>query len=563
MSFQQQLSSAGESELRALRSDPRLYIRNAWRHPNDPQRRYDFRTTDGSERLDYLLHDDGPLNPDSWGGINILLMARGLLKTTTLQMIVNWAHQFYGPKGLETYMAAPREDQTREFVEKLRQKFEWSGLDQYREKNALSHQKLKFEPDHGTTYSHFKADSGWGEGDAMRGPHSHIGIYDEFQDASPKSFNAGFYEVIDQSIAGVPYFPVIFLMGTPKMEGSFYEEMWERSDQREWVPDRGENGAWVAQSSPEVYGHGGDSVEVRGWHIDQITAPLHSDADIAAKRDMKTEQEFANEVLAQFYSPEDHLLAERHIETIATEEMGFVEQPRDPQNWVTIGIDWGGGDDRKAADTVIVVMEHEEYEDGATNTIVDDVTFLDEALTKQEEFEALEKQILRFDPDRIVVDEGYGAKAREDLQEGNGTMRSDGYDQVIGCRFGNVSDVSKVKWKDKDEKRLFTADKTHMAKSFVDFVKAERLVLPTADIETGAYGRDEATGTKVYRQLTAPYEEKRETRTGRKRTTITSKSGQNDDAFDAFVYAWMGFHVDALGPVRTTRRFTSHHAPGT
>lgn len=548
MSVQQQLSEAGSDAVRKLRDDPRLYIRNSWNHPNDYGRPYDFKTTDGEQRLEYLLDDRSPLNPEQWGGINILLFARGLLKTTTLQMILTWAFQFYGPRGLDTYMAAPREDQIHEFVDKLREKIEWTGLNRYREHDSYGHQKFKYDADGSTVYSSFKADSGWGQGDAMRGPHTHIGIYDEFQDASKRSFNAGFYEVIDQELAGVPYFPTIFIMGTPKMEGEFFHEMWERSDKREWMPDEGDSGEWVAQAEPETYGSGEDAMEVRGWHIDQIKAPLHNEAQIEAKRDMKTEQEFHNEVLAEFYSPEDHLLSERHLDTIADPEEGFARQPRSEDNWVTIGVDWGGGSDRKAADTVIVVMEHVDYDDGRAESIVNNVEFLDESLTKDEEFQKLEEQIIRFDPTWVVVDEGYGSKRREDLQEGNHTMDSDGYDNVVGCRFGNISNTDKLKWKDEREKELFTADKTHMAKSFVDFVKQQRLTLPTADITTGAHGNDQAVGTKIYRHLTAPYEERKTTRSGRKKTTITAPSNENDDAFDAFLYSWLGFHNDTLGP---------------
>lgn len=563
MSFQSQLSEASPKEVAALKSDPRKYIASCWRHPNDQGRRYDFQTTDGETKLHYMLDDDGPLNPRSWGGVNILLMARGLLKTTTLQAITNWALQFFGPEGFEGYMAAPRDDQTTEFVGKLKEKLSWSGVDQYREKNALSHQKFKYELDGRTSYAHFKADSGWGAGDAMRGPHSHLGIYDEFQDATAKSFNAGFYEVIDQSIAGVPYFPTMFLMGTPKMEGSFYEEMWERSDQREWHPDEGEHGAWVTTDDPSVYGEGDDTMEVHGWRIDQQRAPLHSDAQIAAKRDMKSEQEFANEVMAQFYSPEDHLLSERHVDAIVDPTEGFVTSPRQSENWVTLGVDWGGGSDRKAADTVVVVQEHIQYDDGTSETVVDQLDFLDETLSKNEEFEHLEKRIIQFDPDRVVVDEGYGAKRREDLQKGNGTMDDDGYDRVVGCRFGNITTTDKVKWKDSEAQKLFTADKSHVGKAFVDYVKAERMVIPSSQIDTGAHGRDEAVGTKLYRQLTAPFEEKRETKSGRKKSSITSKSHDNDDAFDAMIYAWIAYHMGALGPTNTPRRFSSHAAPGT
>lgn len=562
MSFQAQLAQASEEQRRKLREDPRLFTRNSWNHPNDQSRDYDFRTTDGDTKLNYLLDDEGPLNPEQWGGINIFLMARGLLKTTTMQMILNWAFQFYGPEGLEAYMAAPREDQYEEFVEKFRTKLGWSGLDQYRPKNALSHQKFKFDLSDRTTYAHFKADSGWGSGDAMRGPHSHIGIFDEFQDATPKAFNAGFYEVIDQSIADVPHFPVMFLMGTPKLEGSFFEEMWKRSDQREWCPDEGESGSWIRQDEPQTYGTGDDTLSVHGWHIDQPTAPLHSEAQIEAKRDMKKPQEFVNEVLAEFYSPEDHLLAEQHLDAVTDPAIGFISAPRDEDNYVTIGIDWGGGTDRKAADTVIAVMEHVTYENGMTESIVDNVDFLDESLSKDEEMDEVEKRLIQFQPDRVVVDDGYGTKRREDLQDGNNTIQPDGYDNVVGCRFGNISNVDKIKWKDKDTKQLFTADKSHVAKSFVDFVKAERLRIPSADIDAQLHGRDNAVGTKLYRQLTAPFEERKETATGRKTSRITSKSGSNDDAFDAFNYAFLAFHADKLGPTNTPTRFTSTNVPG-
>jgi len=553
-----------------MKHDPRLYVQSAWRHPNDQRRNYDFRTTDGEQRLWYLLDDHGPLNPNVWGGINVLLMARGLLKTTALQMILNWAFQFYGPMGFESYQAAPREGQIREFSEKFSEKIEWSGLHAKREKDALEHQKFRFEVDEQPVYAHHKADSGWGEGDAMRGPHSHLGVYDEFQDASKRSFNAGFYEVIDQSIAGVPYFPVIFIMGTPKMEGSFFEDIWNRSDQREWVPSRGDRGEWVAQSNPRQYGHGDDARLVRGWHVTQRDAPLHSEAEIAAKRDLKDEQEFKNEVLAEFYSPEDHLLSRRHLKACANDELGLVTERRHADAFVTIGVDWGGGDDRNAADTVIIVMEHTQFDadegsvqDTVTRTYIDDVTFVPQDHSKDEEFHELEERIIQFDADEVVVDDGYGSKRREDLQKGNYTMDPDGYRQLVDAlRFGNVSSSTRIKWKDDDAKLLATADKTHFAKSFVDFVKSGRLVIPTADLNTSSNAPDTATGKRLYEQLTAPYEERRETSAGKKKATITSKRSTNDDAFDAGVYAWMGYHADILGPTSTHTEFRTISAPG-
>lgn len=555
MSVQDALAEASEEKLQQLKHDPRKYVASAWVHPNDQQRSYDFKTTDGERSLHYLLDPHSPLNPSQWGGINVLLFGRGLLKTTTMQMILAWAFQFYGPRGLESYLAAPREDQIHEFSEKFKEKLGWTGLDQYREKNALDHQHFEFSADDRTVYADYKADSGWGKGDAMRGPHCHIGIYDEFQDASQRSFNAGFYEVVDQSLRGVPYFPTIFVMGTPKMEGSFFDELWQKSDQREWHPNRGENGEWVQTDDPATYGEGDDAVAVHGWHVSQQAAPLHSAADIQAKRELKTEQEFKNEVLAEFYSPEDHLLSTRHLDACTDPEAGFTKTRRFDDSFVTIGVDWGGGDDRNAADTVMVAHEHLDDE-----TWVSNVNFVDDDASKSAELAELEELIHNFDADRVVVDEGYGSTRREDLQQGNGTELDDGYDQVVGVRFGNIS--GKTKWKDDTKQNLLTAHKSHYAKRFVDYVKAGRLTIPTATVDPGTQGNPNGVGTRLWSHLTSPYETKGETKSGKKKTSIVSDSGDNDDAFDANLYAWLAYHADDVGPTDTRVEFRTSTAPG-
>ncbi|MFL9708933.1 hypothetical protein, partial [Aeromonas veronii] len=76
-----------------------------------------------------------------------------------------------------------------------------------------------------TSYSELKARSAWGEGDGLRGLHSHIGVIDEFQDVDEGTFSV-FLEAIDQQVPGFPYFPTIFVIGTPKMAGSFFNTIW-------------------------------------------------------------------------------------------------------------------------------------------------------------------------------------------------------------------------------------------------------------------------------------------------------------------------------------------------
>jgi len=547
------LDGASKEEIRQLKSDPRKYVASFWRHPNDPSRRYDFRTTDGDQTLDYLLDDDGPLNPYSWGSINVLLMARGCLKTTTMLAIETWQKQFYGPHGHETYMTAPREGQVHEFVDKFREKVQQTGLDDYRTPNGDSygHQQFRFAGDGISVTSSFKTDTGWGEGDALRGPHSHFGIVDEVQDLSERSFQV-FRECIDQELRDVPFYPAIFLIGTPKLEGSFFHEMWKKSDQRDWDADAS---TWTAQSSPTTYGEGDEAMEIRGWHIDQPSCPLFSDAEVASKRDTKGEMEFRNEVLAEFYSPEDDLLAERHVTAIEDPSLGEYPTRRYDDSHVTVGVDWGGGDDRNAADTVLVVGEHVASDEGDDHTYVRRVSFVDGDLTQDEEFDAIESVIETFDPDRVVVDEGYGSKRRQDLQMGNGTAVEGGYgDLVVGVRFGNVSDAEKTKWKDSTERRLATVDKTHKAKQFVSRVKAEQLTVPAADL---SYAHTSDKGRRLRDQLTATHEVQKETSSGRKKSRVTSKSGANDDAFDAFVYMMVGYYDDKIGPTDTYVDFGS------
>lgn len=549
------LSEASESQLRAIKHDPRLYMRNLWKHPNRQTDRYDFQDTNQNHRLDYLLDDDSPLNPEQWGTINILLWARGCLKTTSLMGISSWASHMY--PGVESYMTAPREGQVKEFINKFSTTVEQTDLSTHRQKNSIGHQQFRFQntDEHGNKYpiySDFKTDTGWGEGDALRGPHSHIGIIDEFQDITESSFQT-FSECIDQELPNVPYFPSIFIIGTPKLENSFFNEMWERSDQKTWDDDAKE---WIAQSEATVYEHGEESQSIRGWHIDQYNCPLHSEASIERKRDTKQEKKFKNEVLAQFYSPEDELLAARHIDAIADPEMGFSRHRRYDDSYVTIGVDWGGGDDDNAADTVMMVGEHVEYEDERDETTILQIEFIDEN-TKSDEFDVIEDAIIQYQADRVVVDEGYGSKRREDLQNGVHTKNPDGYDEVVGLRFGNISGVDKVKWKDSDEKNLATADKTHQIKTVVDAVKDKQITLPTADL---AFGSQYDDGTKLYDQLTAAYEERTETVSGRKKTRIASD--RSDDAIDALTYMYVAYYDDNIGPSSTYIDFGGHARPG-
>jgi hypothetical protein len=160
--------------------DPRLYLANHWQHPEDPSRNYDFYDETGENYLYYLADDEGPLNPRQWGDINVLKFCRGGLKTTTCVGIMNWGVGAY--PNVEVDVTAPVKDQTGEVMDRFKGYVKQSGMDRFRTKNNVSHQKFERTVDINgedrLVTSDVKSRSSYGEGDSLRGLHGHIGVVD-------------------------------------------------------------------------------------------------------------------------------------------------------------------------------------------------------------------------------------------------------------------------------------------------------------------------------------------------------------------------------------------------
>ena len=608
---------APEELLRKLPHDIRLYMRNAWQHPNDPTRRYDFYDDTGpideskpedeqeeGEFLHYLADDEGPLVPANWGDIVILNFARGCLKTTTAIDIADWGIAQFPI--IEVDITAPREDQFSEVMDRFKGAIKNSGMAQLRSKNNVSHQKFerKLEDDHGDAVhveADVKARTAYGGGDALRGLHGHAGVIDEFQDVDESMFST-FLEAIDQSVPQVPYFPTIFIIGTPKMANTFFHELWKMSDQKDWKPhEDSDGGEWVAEDEAEEFmprelkerrselereveelkdmrddpdadideaaitaeieskQSALDKIEgytVTGWHIDQYASPLHDDAKIEFKRQKYTEKKFQNEVMAQFYTPENDLLSDDHVEEAMDPDAGFERKRVYEDSEVVVGVDWGGGSSQDASDTVIVVGERVEQDDDEYKIVVRDIEFLDPDLNKQDELEKVEQRIRDFEADRIAVDEGYGAKQREDLQNGNNIWKTDGWDNVCGVIYGNIKDKDEPKFSESKfhDSSYCTVARTHMIENMVSDFKAGRIEIPSADLTAGREGTEQT----LIDHLTAPYTDRTETSDGKKKLKVMSD--RNDDAFQAFTYMWIA--AEKFGTTRTLRKVGAHNRSG-
>jgi hypothetical protein len=549
----------------ALRQDPKLWVRNALRHPIDPSRPQDFKTEDNTP-LRHLLDDQSWLNPDQWADINVLLLARGEMKSTSVGWIEGWFHDAF-PQG-HSYIVAPSKDQVIDFLEPIRETYvEQADMGSRRKTDNKTTQVFKTyrEDENGDTdpiLGRIQSDSGYSE-ESVRGKHSQVGVFDEIQDFSERVFNVAL-PAIDQGLPDQDWAPTVFCIGTPKETGTLYHDLWERSDKRTWDAEAGE---WIIQAEVDPYelsaeevadlpgdlelDDEGEKFTVHGWHIDWINSPLHTTADIARAKRTSGPMEFHNEVLAQFYDPEDNLLADKHVEAVLSAEYDFRETPYTEDSTTVVVADWGGGTDKNASDTVMLAAEEVTYEDGTSEYVVLDMQFLDpnENLTR-DEIRAYEEYIQQFRADVGLVDYGYGTQAMESLQNGWDTVDPDGYmDTVFAAKYGNVSDRTDIKWKEDDDgnQMYFTCDKGRSVTRMVESVRDEEWIIPKAgtdDASTGvSLAHSESDGVKLINQLTAPFKTLREgTKTGQKSVVIETSGNQRDDAFDVMTLAWLALN---------------------
>jgi hypothetical protein len=558
---------------RALRTDPKLWVRNALRHPVDPSKPYNFKTEDGTP-LNHLLDEQSWLHPDEWADINVLLLARGELKSTSTGWLATWAHDAFPQQ--HTYYVAPSNDQVVDYLGPIRQTYiEQADMDGRRETNNKKSQVFKSyqkseDGDINPVLGRFQTDSGYSE-ESVRGKHSQLGITDETQDLSERVFNV-FLPAIDMGLPDADWAPTIFCIGTPKSTDSFYHKLWQRSDKRTWDAEEQE---WIIQEEVDPYELTAEDIDdlpgnfdiddsenytVHGWHVDWINSPLHSNADIARAKRQMGEMEFTNEVLAQFYDPEDNLLSESDIKNLFNDEYEFRESPYSDSSNTVVVADWGGGSDKNASDTVMMAVEEVEYDNGETEYVILDFDFKEPSDRKRDNIRDFEQWLIQYDADVGLVDYGYGTQAMESLQHGDDTVDDSGYSEtVVACHYGNVKDRTDIKWVEDDDegfRQFFTCDKSRSATRMVESIRDGNWVVPTPPMT-----KSSDNGVKMINQMTAPFKTLSESKTGRKRVDIEVPGNQRDDCFDAWTFCWLAFN-EVLEEDESVVNFSSTRRPG-
>ncbi|MDW7727677.1 MAG: hypothetical protein SCH70_11320 [Candidatus Methanoperedens sp.] len=247
--------------------------------------------------------------------IVVLLWARSMAKTTTIASIM--AYRLATKAYTGAMAAAPRDKQAwRVTKEHIRPRFMDSTssilLPLIGNKNTES--EITF-----INGSHYLASGAWVTGNSLRGPHVNYGFADEMQDWTREAFEV-FKEVVNLPPAQ------IFCGGTPKVKGSFFEELWLASDQKEW------NGKEWIPTNPDA------DKTISGYHITQEFSPFVSKDELEQKRRTMSPRMFTNEVLAKFFAaggvkpiPATALIP-LLIRTPECETQ-FIEK--------TLGVDWG------------------------------------------------------------------------------------------------------------------------------------------------------------------------------------------------------------------------------
>lgn len=219
-------------------------------------------------------------------------------------------------------------------------------------------------------------------GDRLRGGSTDVMIYDEVQDISGEAI-ANTVEMLKQAKYGKPAQGVQVFFGTPKRKGSDFYKMWQVSSQQYYylgcekcrqhfplyTPDSddwkkvwihgftvkcvhcgheqdkraaAERGKWVATkdiNDPEC--------RFIGFHINQLYMPNisreHLESEEPGKHPTKTERQYRNEVLGEFFQGDSSpITAEEIIEKCGERERKM--RPRispNEEQMVLLGIDYG------------------------------------------------------------------------------------------------------------------------------------------------------------------------------------------------------------------------------
>ena len=251
--------------------------------------------------------------------------------------------------------------------------------------------------------------------------------------------------VIAETLSGSKRWRQQLFTGTPKTLDNTIEKLWRQSSMGEWVIKCTACNHWniacVEHDLLKMIGKTtvccakcGRPIEPReggwafpfeernstfvGYHIPQIVHPYHYETEdnwreLLFKMRTYPESRFYNECLGESFDSATRLMTMQALRQISTDNPNDIKTAAlraKNCNFVTIGIDWGGGGSESKSHTVVCLCG---VRPGMDTVDVLYAIRLKQAMTPQEEVIYITNLITQFNPDLIAHDYGGAGNLRE------------------------------------------------------------------------------------------------------------------------------------------------------
>ncbi len=343
--------------------------------------------------------------------------------------------------------------------------------------------------------------SAYGNLDAIRGYSANALVLDEFQDINADALGAA-REVLSHSSLHR-----LWILGTPKLSKTRYEEYWNLSDKKEW-----RNGKWVPTNDIQ------DPV-FSGYHLSQYLGlgVWLTERDFEEKRKTMSKQQWLNEVMGEFYEGVGN--------PITISGLWSLFDPMLPRNAfetgdiLIAGIDWGSG--KKSTTTWVLIRPRPTLEgDWAFDVLncerisVPDVT---------EHYKRILQLIETTPVTTVIADEGEGFYLNADLYKRIGSKLST-------IRLGSFR--TPIKTEPTAQGLLIYADKTWIIDQTFDMLSKNKVRFYNEP--------NEEIRTSIIRDFMSVYPEQNET-TGKK--LWKKDTGMTDDTLMSLSFALTGWEL--------------------
>lgn len=505
---------------RKLKNDPAFFIEYTMTLKGKPF------TFDGHEPNKQIYYDEHPRI--------IVVAGRQVAKTETAKNLVS-VNLFQRAHHTLLY-ATPTDEQTQRFVrDRLKPALRQSRggiLDKAvdKERDLISTIRMKND-----ALGYFG--SAYGQGDGLRGISSDMVFFDEVQDISQ--------DAIENTIKSASHSQIyneetemrgrFWFFGTPKQAGTYYNKMWDMSDQKKWhvtcvecdyeqqvtmnnIKERGEgkSGYFFAckECGCELDRSKGRWIPTRpenkafsGYHYTQLVFEHNTATSIMYDYETMSAERFANEVLGEFYTGSKKPITRDIFLNNTNNAIDMEFQSVEP---TYMGIDWGSGTTSKTIVTIGRMI------DGKFRII-----YAEEIKEQdyQKKLSYIEAMMHRYSVARLVLDIGYGTYENQYLYERYGKM-------IIALRYTSFD--SNPKKRKKDGQNILMLDRTHVMDIIVDMFHKHKFEFPYLNAQYWETFIDHYTAIEVdYKVLPS----------GQGKKLYTHQTP--DDAFHSLLYAYI------------------------